>query len=270
LSGKKNKALTTTNPTVLLYFALSTSVRPWLPVVTAALAVICGAVYSFRCETVALGQDENRSQHGVWYRKPSPYEYYINTSSSKPDVTDLTDLDWSNNLSGGPGLSSGGDCLDYDDTIVVDGLWKFLRATTMIILLLGGGWTIWMFLCNTICRYRRDRQVSMTTWNVQAVVLGAILMVLQGLGCLFVRTNACESAASEKNCEWSTGLRANAAATILWIVTAVLALWVGPPAVVAVNRDGVTQTVTYQRDPVTGQIVEMGAESSNGPSKENA
>jgi hypothetical protein len=235
---------------VLLCIALSTSVRPWLPVVAAALAVTCGAVYSFRCETVALGQDENRSQNGVWY------------------MTDLTDLDWTNNSSGGPGLSSGGDCLAYDDTIAVDGLWKFLRATTMIILLVGGGWTVWLFLCNTVFRYR---QVSKTNWNVQAVVLGTVLMVLQGLGCLFVRTNACESADGEEICEWSTGLRANAAATLLWIVTAVLALWLGPPTAIAVNLgDGVTQTVTYQRDPVTGQIVETGAESSNTPSKENA
>jgi hypothetical protein len=244
--------------------------------VTAALAVICGAVFGFRCETVVLGQDENRFQNGVWYRKPSPYEYYINTSSNKPDITvDATDLDWNsiNSSSGGPGLTSGGDCLNYDDAIQVDGLWKFLRATTLIILLLGGGWTLWLFVRSTYLRYRPDRQVTRNQWTVQAVVLGTILVVLQGLGCLFVRTNACESADGTQICEWGTGMRANATATALWIVTVVLAVWFGPPPAIAVRMgDGPTQTVTYQRDPVTGQIVETGMApaSSEGPSKENA
>jgi hypothetical protein len=220
---------------------------------------MCGAVYSFRCETVVAGQDENRYQYGLWYRKPSAYEYYMNTSSS-PDKAD-----WAQ-LSGGSGyaLSSRTDCQAYDDVTEVDGLWKFLRALTIITLLLGGGWTIWMFCCNTILQHH-GHSVSKSNWNFQVALLGTTLAVLHGLGFMFVDTNACEFS-DAATCEWSTGLRANVASVVLWIVTAGLALWIGPTPAARV-REATTVTVTYQRDPTTGQIIE----TTNGGShnKEN-
>lgn len=217
-------------------------------------------MYTFRCETVAVGEDENRYQYGVWYRKPSPYEYYA-TVSGAPD--NVADLDWSQHIRGGSGnyASSGGDCYSYDGATEVDGLWKFLRAVSLIAFLLGAGWTVWMFLCNTLCRHR-GREVSRFNWNLQVSILGITLAVFQGLGFMFVNTNACSF--SDASCEWSTGLRANIASVVLWAVTTALALWFGPSPAIFRTPNPTVQAVTYTRNKITGEVVEKDATEQKG------
>lgn len=242
--------------TSISHLASFRSTRHWLPVVSATLALLCAAVYTFRCETVAVGQDENRYQYGVWYRKPSKYEYYTMISDASDTISDL---DWSQHVRGGSGnyASSGGDCYSYDDATAIDGLWKFLRAISLLAFLLGAGWTVWMLLCNTVCR-RRGREVSKFNWNLQVIILATTLTILNGLGFLFVNTNACSF--SDASCKWSTGLRANVAGVVLWTITGVLALWLGPsPALSRRRETPAVQTVNYIRNQLTGEVVEKNA-----------
>ena len=146
-------------------------------------------------------------------------------------------------------------CDEWTTDVDADGTLKFVRAASLIILVVGGllGIILWFRPCLV-------GRITKLSWFAIAVVYMAFITPLQALTFLLFRSNACTDnpvVASieetlnredlyETKCSWDQASTANVFATFLWFSTGVAMIYVGEPLNPQPGPPEV-QTVTYER-----------------------
>ena len=96
----------------------------------------------------------------------------------------------------------------------IDGAWKASKAFYFLALVIGGGGTVFLW-CSTCFVFSRG------TWRWSAYEIVAASLC-QLLGFLWFRNAICQD--SSNSCQLGAGSKGDVAATILWIISALLAL----------------------------------------------
>jgi len=137
-------------------------------------------------------------------------------------------------------------CTPFSSDINPDTKWQFVRALTIITLVVGSLATLALMvsLCWSV--------FSVSHWKYLAVIFALFLSLCQGLTFLLLDSNACTSnplieelpgdgyaadtiwtvlltTVYKPECEWSTGSTANVLAVACWFFTGLSMLFVGAP-----------------------------------------
>jgi hypothetical protein len=223
-----------------VYFVLLNRVNSFLsyvPVVFAAVALLCGAPGNLYCETFSF-TDKNASRNTVYvgafgYRTKKAVEIAGNTfyHSYCANYDELTD--------------------DFGYKFDVDSKWKTTKAFAIMSAALGG---IFLILgCIAPCC-----ALSPGKWMFLGIMF-IILCLFQGLTLLSLDSNICldnpvanfleeQKLGIEfpEECEWEAGFRLNIASVAMWFAAAVAVFMLPPPKKYPVESPQ-TQEVTYEQ-----------------------
>lgn len=227
------------------------SVLMLMPAILATGGFISTMVFSFWCETVrfhvrdginmgpglGLGGLVKPVSFGPWYRMEIEYGEWTNWDGETELVSYKT-------------------CTDYYLDPDIDSKWKLVRAVTIITSVIGGLAAIAMFFVPCL-----QGRIPGPVWYGMVFVFICILTLFQGLGFLFLSSNACDastlrgtffeklvvSTLYEQECEWDAGMTANIVATVFWFCAGALMVVMGnPPA--PPREPAETQDVEYQQN----------------------
>ena len=193
---------------------------PYIVLFLGISAITCSFLSSFWCRSIYFEPATTLAPQlsfGIWFQKET--EFFV-VSGSNGETT----------------LVEKNSCVSYSDLVPIDTKWKTARAFSIIAPVVG------IFAIGSIFCIRSDK-----AWKITGLILLLFVTLFQGLTFVLLQSNACQGIplldevqdniiwyalvklAYPNNCLLGAGSTVNIIATVLWFISGLIMLIVGPP-----------------------------------------